>query len=488
MTRTIPVYELCVDWNRDGDYSDTGENVTTRTRAEPISHERGRDQIRALAPPMAGTGSLTLDNTSRDYSPENGASPLVGNVAPGCLVRGRCTYSAVTYPLFVGILSDVPQHPERGARSVGLEWLGTLSRLRGVTASTAVYTNIRTDQAITVLLDAAGWPAADRVLATGRTTFPYWWMDGDDCLDMLFKLFFSEGPGAALYEDAQGRIVFEDRYYRMLTTRSLVSQGTFRDSGAMPLFNNFAYDPGLKDVINVASYAATRRNLQPLAVVWSTTLAITVGAGQTLTLEAVSQSGDPFINAVTPVLGTDYTIASGSLASLTLARTSGMSVAIVITGGSTGATVSGLQLRAQSLTAEQFRMTNTIDASASIARHGRQSWDKPTWPEMDPNGAQDFCNAVVSMYQQPRATVSISINTNDDVMTPHVLQREISDRITVVEGQTALSADFYLERVNHMITKGGAKHVATFGLEKAGVAPNYGVWGSGQWGYAVWGY
>lgn len=483
-SREVPVYSFKVDWNRDGDYSDTGEDVTARVLANPITAERGRDQVRAIAPPMAGVGDLEVDNRSRDYSPENGSSPLVGNIAPGCLVQGACTWASNSYYLFTGILNDVPQHPERGRHSVNLPWLGTLSRLRGVKVSTQVYTNITTSAAITVLLDAAGWPAAARVLSTGRTTLAYWWMDDDDAFDMLLTLFYTEGPGAALYEDAQGRIVFEDRYYRAFTARSIASVATFHDSGSTgPWFGEFAYEPGLKDVINVATLDVKKRTLQSLAVIWQAGQTITLGASQSLAIEAVAS--DIFTAAVTPVVTTDYTV-SGSLTGVTLSRTAGPSTTITLTAGASGATVTGLQLRAQLLASQLMRATNTISTAASIAKHQRRAWTRPIWPEIDLNTAIDFCNAIVSWYQQPRATVRIMLNTDSDVMTPHVLSREVSDRITVIEAQSGLNADMHIEHIRHTITKGGANHVAVFGCSKAGTLVNYAAWGYARWGYDVW--
>jgi len=50
-----------IDWNDDADYSDTGEDVSTRVLANPgIAIDRGRDQVRSLAPPMAGAATFDL--------------------------------------------------------------------------------------------------------------------------------------------------------------------------------------------------------------------------------------------------------------------------------------------------------------------------------------------------------------------------------------------------------------------------------------------
>jgi hypothetical protein len=77
-------YNFQVDWNNDGDWGDTGENVTARVLARtPLAIQFGRDQNRALSPVAPGTASFELNNRSRDYTPDNGSSPLFGNLKPG---------------------------------------------------------------------------------------------------------------------------------------------------------------------------------------------------------------------------------------------------------------------------------------------------------------------------------------------------------------------------------------------------------------------
>jgi hypothetical protein len=417
-----------------------------------LACERGKDQLRAIAPPLAGRLDASLDNRSRDYSPENGASPLVGKLVPGHKVRLRATFSAVTYDLFTGTLDNLPQHPELGARAVDLPCLGSLSRLKGVKVSTALYQNVRTDQALGYLLDAAAWPAGDRVLSTGRTTLLWWWADDADAFDMAVTLLNAEGPGASLYEDGQGRIVFEDRHYRLTQARCTTSQATIRDSGAEPLHTlPFAYNPGLKDTITRATARVNVRTVQALDVAWQLGQDISLGASQALTFRATT--GDPVTGAVAPVAGTDYTVLIGTVASVALDRTSGAGISITVTAGAGGATVRGLQLRAQKLTAQA---TDISSAPVTPA----------LWPEVQPNVAQDLCDAIVRAYKDARPTVSLTLEGASATMLTHLLSREVSDRVTAVEAQTGLNAPMFVERIARAVDVAGSRHRATLGLEK----------------------
>jgi hypothetical protein len=458
---SIASYNLAVDFNDDLDYLDAGEDVTARVLPDRgLSCERGKDQLRGIAPPMAGRLDASLDNRSRDYSPENGASPLVGKLVPGHKVRLRATFASVTYDLFTGTLDDLPPHPELGARAVDLPCLGSLSRLKGLKVSTPLYANIRTDQALGYLLDAAGWPTGDRVLSTGWTTLLYWWAEGD-AFDAAVTLLNTEGPGASLYEDGSGRIVFEDRHYRLLTTRCTTSQATIRDSGAEPNHTEpFGYNPGLKDIIGSAVVSINARTLGPLGVVWSLGTTLSLAASEARTFPITS--GDPFGFVATPTAGLDYAVAAGGVTP-SLDRTSGAVVTLTMTAGAGGATITGLQARGQTYSAVSSRVRNSV-AGSTIP--GAKDYTLAIWPEIHPNQGQDLCNLIVTAYRNPRPTVSLTLEGASATMLTHLLSREVSDRVTVVEAQTGLNAACFVERIARAVDVAGSRHRATLGLEK----------------------
>ncbi len=489
-------WAVLVDWNGDGDWGDAGEDVTARVRAaQGISAERGRDQLRMLAPPMAGRFDAELDNQSRDYSTENAASPLAGNLLPGRLVRFTGTTGGTTYYLFTGPLDDLPQRPGRSQRSVGIPALGTLSRLRQVAEgddeqkgiSTQLYSSIRTDQALGYLLDAAGWPAADRVFDTGKTTLAWWWLENADPWSAMMEILASEGPGAYIGEDGQGRLVFESRHYRLLTARCTTAQATFRDTGAEPLFSEpFSLEPSLKGVVNVATAECKTRTAKALAVVWSLGSTVTLSAGEVRAFKATN--ADPFTAAVC-VNATDYTVSAGSLASATLDRTSGQSCTITLTAGASGATVTGLQVRAQPVTVDNTtKIANTINTATSQARYGKRVYPFKPRAEMSINVLQDLVNATVGYYQEPRSSGELTLKSGpggDSTRETQCVAREISDRIHIVEAQTGLDADAYVERIK--LATDGTLIATTLGYEKAD-SVNYLVWGTGKRGEAAWGF
>ena len=77
------VYSLAIDWEADGDFDGTYDDVTADTIADGPGltvSGLGRDQARATAPPQIAELSAVLDNRHARYSTENPASPLDGNI------------------------------------------------------------------------------------------------------------------------------------------------------------------------------------------------------------------------------------------------------------------------------------------------------------------------------------------------------------------------------------------------------------------------
>jgi hypothetical protein len=498
MAFTVPaVYAGLIDWTDVGTYVASGDDVSARVlQAPPITLERGRDQIRALAPMAAGKGDARLDNRSKDYSVENTGSPLYPYLYPGHRVRWTAFTNATTYNLFTGILDDLPQYPGLGDRSVGLPCLGTLSRLRAADkVTTQLYTSITTDVAIGAILDAVGWPAGERSLQTGITTLLWWWLDNADPFSAIVTLLNTEGPGATIYEDGRGYFVFENRHSRVLTTRSNTSQATFRDSGTAPYYLDLgAFSENYKGVINSVSIPVNVRAAAASQVIWQLGQNLILGSGTVAKLVvkhtvagAVGSTGQIFQSAITPVAPTDYTVIAGSVASVAIDRTAGLSLTLTITAGAGGVTITALQLRATPVPAQAVEVRETIDTTASRAKYNIRTYNDDIWPEIDLGVAQDFANAIVGAYQIPRASATLTIRGDDPTHLQQCLTREVSDRITVVNAQIGLSADCTIERIGHSIA-GQRSHTTTFGVEKVppGVQPmifDFGTFDLNVFGY-----
>ena len=481
-----PAHRFLIDWNNDSDFADALEDVTEDVLfMEGVTASRGRDQIRQLAPPAAGRYDATLRNDHRKYSPANSASPLVGLIEPGIRVRWEMDYGGVTRRLWTGILDDIPQNTTPGRQTAGMPALGVLSRLRGVNVSTAVYQNVATHTALGYLLDAAGWPAGERVISNGATSLDWWWLQEEDAFSAMLALLSMEGPGAAIYEDGEGRIVFEGRTYRLLQTRSTTVQATFRDTGPEPWrAPELGYEPGLRDVVNQCRVRVEQRAASALGVIWTLGQTVSLAAGEVKSYSVTP--ANPFQAAVTPVAGTDYTVVSGSV-TVTMTRTSGSSTTIFVTAGGASASISGLQLRAQAIPVTNSVLVGENESDpktvASKTRRGIRSYPLPIRREMNPEVARDFCNVIVQRYRDPRPQVTITVPCLTPATIEAAVARQISDRIAVQDQGTGISMPVTIEQIRWEWRDGVLS--AVFGCEQAS-NENYALWGTAIWDTSVW--
>lgn len=469
-----------VDWDRTG-YTATPDDVTifVRPGQQLISVAYGRDQSTALAPTVSGSGSFTLSNADKRFSPRNIASPLYGLIKPARPVRITRTVTGLLdvysdiysdeyvvgsagYTLFVGHTDDNPINPDVDNKTVSLALLDSLADFRGLTVSTPLYQGIRTGTAIGYILDACGWSSTLRDLDAGATVIPWFWCDGKDALTALEEIIRSEGPPALLTIGADGSIVFRDRHHRLTRTASITSQGTWRGSGVLEpvMQRGFSYDEAWRNIINTGSVSVDVRAPQELQPVWTSDTTISLSAGEEKLVTA--SATDPFLNAVPPVAGVDYTAVSGTVTT-TLFRTSGASATIKLKAGGSPAVISNLQLRAQPVTVAYTVQVSASDV-ASIADFGPRSFpgDLPWCGVAD---AQAVLDTAVAIRSQPLPIITCRFVIGANTMkAAQILARDLSDRVTVIEPETAVNGDFYVESIAHELT-GEFDHTVVFGLE-----------------------
>lgn len=459
-------YLVAVDWDDDGDYSGTGEDVSARTLARTdVTIRYGRDQARVLSPIAPGEAGLEIDNQSGDYSPESGSSPLAGNVLPGRGVLITGTLSSTDYILFRGHLDDYKLLPGRDRRSVALSCLDPLARLRGVRVTTDLHHSVQVGDAIGVVLDAAGWDADLRDLDQGATTCPWWWLDDEDAFDAITQLVDSEGPGSLLTVDTTGKIVFRSRHHRLTSAASVTSQATLRDSGAEPLYSApLEYDHGWKDIVNVVSHAVPVRQLSgELSAVWQTSGLISISDGETVPVAARASSA--FSGAVVPEAGTDYTLLSG-VVSMTLSRTAGQSTTVYVTASGGPAVISDLQVRAYALETVSTRIVSA-EETVSIGRYSRRGLPvgrDPVWAGV--NDVVAIADLILAQRAERLPVISLTMRGANDTRLTQQLSRNLSDRVTVVNAELGLNGDCYIEQISHTISDAGEMHTTVFGLER----------------------
>jgi hypothetical protein len=446
------------------------DDVTSDVRHSPATAiGRGRDQAREFAPPISGLCDFALENADARYSSANVAGPLYGQLRPGKLVEVAAYYDDVRYPLFQGHLDLPTEQPARLQQRVRFGALDGLAKLVAhKNVSTAMYTSLRTDQAIAHVLDAAGWPADKRVLDTGKTTLARWWVDGIDAFTAVRDLMYTEGPGALVFIDEEGNFVFQSRHWRLLDPLATTVQATFRGRTTEPLYRRFEYEPGLRGIVNACTVPVRSYAVAALAPIWTGPTPLTLAPGEVWT-RTVTTTADGFEDALMPAAGTDYTVTAGALAGVVLSRTSGKRATLTLTGGASGATLTGLQVRGETVTISQTEVSETVDATDSWEAYGVREFPSSYIPKWIPtaNEALDFCNAVVSRYKEPVPQVRFSVTNGHEARLIQALSLQMSTRVRVIEDERAMVDDeFTIEAISHLITE-GQNHETTFSAEQA---------------------
>jgi hypothetical protein len=408
-----------------------------------LSWTRGMDSLQVMSPPRAGQANVELDNHHGAYNPS------VSPIAAGQPVALVVEHDAIQYPVFAGELDHPEHHGRDFDERLGLTAYDPLVRLadtRGL--STALYRDIRTDEVLGHICDAAGVPAAARVFDVGATKLAWWHLDNEDAFGAMVRdVLNSEGPTAQIYVDGSGRLVFRSRHAIGLDARSINVQATYAN-GEMPIIDPWQYEDGLRDRANTCAVEVVRRVVGDVAVAWTLGETLVIPAGESRTIDARAGSGALIFDAIQPSLaGGDYTLAGGSVV-VALARTSGATVPITLTAGASTAVVNDLRLRAKTVTIEArstLRNTNHPLAVGEAAI----PYPLSVSPDLPSGVAQDFCNAIVEHYRLGRPQMRFGTLNMDNTSLVSLLEREIGDRVAVENPRLGVAEEvFILQRTD----------------------------------------
>jgi hypothetical protein len=456
--------KVSVTWGTSGGLPLYLNDVTSKVRpnASPVTMEYGRDQSTALTPTVAGRGGFVLDNRSRFYSPRNTSSPLYGLMKPARPVQITRQIGSTIYQLFDGHTDDSPINPDIDSRTVSLSLVDWLADFRARNISTPVYRDIRTGDAINYILDACGWQGG-RDIDLGATIIPWWWEDNASASEALEKVVRSEGPPALLSVGVGGAITFRDRHHRILRPQSATSQDVWHASGVVEpvMAKGFTYDEGWSQIINTGTASVDVRKVGPRQVIWDSDGPFTMAPGEQRIMTITPS--DPVINVEEPVPFVDWDIVGSGGFAATPLRSSGASIPMLLQANSQGASITGMRVFGQPVSVGYTQQVSAEDAT-SIQSYGARSFpgDLP-WCGLE--DAKSVLGLAVGIRSKPLPVLSVRfvIGNNFD-RCRQVLERDIGDRVTVVENQTGLNTDFYIESIKHEFTS-EYDHAVTFGLE-----------------------
>ena len=498
------VYQLQVDWDNNGDYIGTYDNVSSETFN--VQFRRGRDYASQVSGnSTAGKLTAVLNNESGKYSPSNAASVLAGNLEVGRPVRFGTepsntfpytftfAFGSEPVPEWTGRLQSlIPEPSSTGLNRVVLTAVGPLGYINDLIPISSMESDIRTDEAIGVILDDAGWPLAERDLAVGQTTMNRWWTDSVDTITAL--RIVEETENGFVKETADGKIAFESRNTR-LSGSYTTSQATFSDGvSATHTYMQLEQTDPLDTVINRfdATYRVYLVTGQPDLWTYPDTGEdspfLEAGENRIFIAEYPNNSSAPEAIGVddwlTPVAFADVVAntnwtgggdeASGSMNIDVTKDSNQMQISIRndFQSGGTGVGVylTTLMARGTPILLRDNTLVTQSD-SDSVDKYGERKFtaDTPFFPSL--KNAQSWCNYQIQMYSTPINVMTMTFNANiSQNNMDAAIDLDVSDRITLVatgNAELGVSGDFFIEEVNHSITDGGQSHMTTWKLSPA---------------------
>jgi hypothetical protein len=486
----VATYKLQVDWNNDGDWGDTGEEIDMG-RVRGITCSFGRDRASQLTG-KSKSGSLraTLDNRSGDYNQFNSDSPIYGNILPGRPVRLLGTSTTQSdQAIWQGYLLRItPQVFLGGDATAILECTGSLGQINLDQIEVPMVTSQRTDQVVDDILDAAGWAAGSsyRTLDTGKTTITRYWKSATYTVPALQEVESTEG--GFIREGKNGKIIFDNRHHR-LSGVGLTSQATYSDaSDAARVYSGLTMDDPLPHIFNIFETDVQTYTTASVAVLWTlsesgaSSPSIAPGVARTYiaryptTASANNARGVALWTttaATTDMLANTAADGSGSnvTASIGISVSKSSETMDITLTNNTSATayITKLQARGTAISADDPASIKQEDATSQTA-FGKRTWPSKTKFIPDTSEALDWADFNLSIYKDPTAVLQLSYWANRDTNAINeMLDRDISERVTVVADNTAdlsIDRDFFIEGVRHQISA-NRLHQVTYLLSDA---------------------
>ena len=177
-------YKMYIDWNNDGDFGDSYEDVSDDLiQFDCRSGRDGASQLKGRASP--GRLMAVLKNRDGKYSSYNTSSVIYGSIKPGRLVRVGIS-SPATATLWTGYLENIlPSGSIDGIPVAVCIASGGLKKVASRDIRPIKYSSQTSGALIGIILDEAGWSSALRDIDTGQTTIGKWFVDRKQALNAI---------------------------------------------------------------------------------------------------------------------------------------------------------------------------------------------------------------------------------------------------------------------------------------------------------------
>jgi hypothetical protein len=499
----MTTWTIAVDWDRNGNYTDMYDDVTSRIISASwfLGMKRPRQDYADDS-----TLDLVLDNSDKRYSPENASSPLYGTVAPFRPVRIESNDGALRTHWIGWIERIEPEVDLWGKRQVKITAAGPMQFFKAAETAIALQENQRTDSIVEQLISEVVIPPAlssawvlempgyseieistrlpdvtafsdlDEGVVTLAIAADNWVSRNSDARQSTFNVYKAIADVAAA---ERGRFLFSRDgkalfWNRILLQDDITSSVTLNDT-MTDLKYTYAASEDLKNEIIVTCHPRVVGS-SDTEVLWQLDKEVTIPAGETRTIGVRYQDSD---TGNIRIGGKDVTLSNitfkSGTASVTLEARANSAQLKVSNNDTVPAILSTATVQGRKIT-DYGQMEAQSRDGLSIANYGRRSM-KINLPSVDNfEYAQYIANYEVSRRGQPRGMVTqvtlASHGKNGGGNHAHQLARTLGDVITISETQTAHNNKRYvIIGEAHKLTEGATKYETTWYLEPATDAP-----------------
>lgn len=409
-----------------------------------------------------GKADVLLVNDQQDYTPEAivGSNSLkIGQV----LAIKAVTHQDSVYSLFSGLIDRYSLRPALEARETLVQ-----ASDRSVLLRRTINMGLEVDTKISSLVS--------NVLSASGVNSEYWDVSGV-VDDVSFAFFDQQSAGDAIneviragaffsYVSGAGRFTFRDRNFDF----ALDADASYTE------FSKLNYALSDERILNDVRVSGQPRKASDVSTVaWLEDTVTLPASGGTVSffLEFLDpdtlERQTPVNSLVTPVSSSDYLAFANSDGTGTILN-SQLAVAVtpfamtafstITNNGGVDAFLSKYQLRGiplKKLPSFTARTQNTSSQNVyDVKAFDLENDLIPTVLK-----ATDYSNYLTSRWKDPRAEISIGL-VNE---WPDLLQRELLDRLTVINSVTRVGSDFLVSGLEHTIVfDAGVQHQVEFDL------------------------
>lgn len=478
-------FSFAVDWGANGIYVD--ETAYLReARARLGMPESGSPGDALPAAPAAAPGwcAVTLDNSTRRFSPENGAGPLYGKLAPLRRARLIANDGSIPHPIFTGWIDSIaPTAGLNGERLVTITLIDGIGRLAANRIGLPLQQAVRADQVISLALAATYTPAAT-ALAAGAETFDIaadrWDPEHTTALEIIREAAASEGGRAFAQPDDTFTFLNRAWFFTAAAPALALSDAhpvTIEASErATDLFNEVAvtaHPRATVGVPGVLARAVTSLRIPPIGPGGAGTRDIRLRFRDAATGEFVGGTDvtppvpftDYTLNERKDGLGVDYTVSPYT--SVTVLEQLATSITLRVTNSALGVLyLNNLQVRGRAIT-RYDPVTATAADAGSQAVYGRRSLRVDLPLPGDTGLADGLAAYLLDQRKAPfLAPRHLTIRDFDRVAGVNVFALRLFDSITLSDSQTGLAGvRCWVTAIETTLTPG--RFTRRFTLERA---------------------